>query len=416
MDPYMPMHNSTALLPWCRLLMLMKDANPQQALDNALRDVAPPFGRSMYIIGTPTCPAFYYAQLNGVRFLLIDGIEGLNQAILLTAGYVGTVHPAIRNPQNAYLNDAANNIVTVLKNAGFAPPINLRIGGYSTGGAIAPFVPFWVRQSGWGDDRGNIITFGSPKSTGFRNAQTLGVNDRMTRVMNDDDPVPLFCPSALDYPPIIAVVGPVHAARLSNFVHCGGGVILSAEGAFTRGVVPPTTVTTFGTNIAAWLFAQESGPPNRHSMTEYEKRLIIMEQNNAHAFHVPQARPQRAEEVQRPEMNQQERRVVDAIAVRGVQQGHDPVVIPHDKIFRWVRVGRINCVAFGDKLVTITNTKKRALRMANSGNDFLRVMQRQAVVDPVTIVAQFDSYFQFAADAGAGFAPVLATVFPAIGN
>jgi len=302
-DPYMPMHNSTALLPWCQLLMLMRDAAPQQAIDNALRDVAPPFGRSMYVPGTPTCPAFYYAALNSCSFLLIDGIVGLNQAILLTAGYVGVAHPAIRNPQNAYLNDAANNIVTVLKNAGFNAPVNLRIGGYSTGGAIAPFVPFWCNALGWGDDRGNIISFGAPKSTGFRNAQTLAVNDRMTRVMNDDDPVPLFCPSALDYPAIIAIVGPIHAARLSNFVHCGSGTILAADGTMSAGNIPDVTVSTFGANLAAWLFSEETGDPNRHSMTEYEKRLLLLEARNARAFHVPQAQPQRNGEGARQEHN-----------------------------------------------------------------------------------------------------------------
>jgi hypothetical protein len=370
----------------------------------------------MYWEATQTRPAFYFASLNNQRYLLIDGATRPDQALLLTAGYVGTAHPAIRNPNNAYLNDAAHAIVDLIRTNGFAPPINLRIGGYSLGGAIAPFIPFWVRESGWGDDRGNVITFGAPKSTGFQQSRVLAMNDRCTRIMNDDDPVPIFCPSAVDYPAIIALVGPIHAARLSNFVHCGRGTILSREGEMTAGTVPPMTVTTFGTNLSAWLLSQETGAPNTHSLTEYEKRLMLREERNARAVHIPEGNIQRNEEVARVEMNQVERRVEDALALRGFAQGRDPVILPPDKIFHWQRVGRINCVVFGDKLITITNTKKRALRLANSGNDFLRVLQRQAVVDPVTITSQFDAYFLLAAAGGTGFSPIMATVFPAIEN
>jgi len=416
MDPYMPMHNSTAMLPWCRLLMLLKDLNPQAACDNALRDVAPLFARSVYQGATQTRPAFYYCQLNSVSFLLLDGTTRNDQALLLTAGYVGTAHPAIRNPQNAYLNEAARQIVQTLKDANFPPPVNLRIGGYSLGGAVAAFVPWWVRESGWGDDRGNIIAFGSPKSTGFRNAQTLGVNDRMTRLMCDNDPIPLFPPDPLDYPAIIALVGPIHAARLANFVHCGHGTLISNEGVLSAGNVPTMGGLSFGVSMANWLFDIETTAGNPHALAEYEKRLMLMEAAHAHAFHVPAAPLQRNEEVARNELTARERQVADAIAHTGAVQGHDPVILPRDKIFYWIRIGRIHCVGFGDKLITITNTKRRAIRLANAGNDFLRVLQRQAVVDPVSITNQFGNYFLAAASIDSGFQPVLSTTMPSIGN
>jgi hypothetical protein len=132
--------------------------------------------------------------------------------------------------------------------------------------------------------------------------------------------------------------------------------------------------------------------------------------------HIPQAPVQRQEQVARNEMNAVERRVVEAVAHAGFVQGHDPVVLPRDKIFKWVRIGRINGVMFGEKLVVITNTKKRALRLANSGNDFLRVMQRKAMVDPVSMGQQFHDYLVIAQQAVAGFHPPLQTQFPTIGN
>jgi len=416
MDPYMPMDNSLVLLPWVRLMMLLKEDNPQQACDNALREVAPPLSRSMYAGPTQTRPGFYYVQLNSVSFLLIDGCTRNDQALLVTAGYVGTAHPAIRNPQNFYLNDAAAQIVNTIKNANFAPPVNLRVGGYSLGGAIAAFIPWWVRESGWGSDRGNIITFGAPKSTGFRNAQTLDVATRMNRIMNDDDPICLFPPDALSYPAIIALLGPVHAARVSNFVHCGRGTILTREGTLSAGLQPSMPGLSFGVSLANWLFGMETTLGNPHGLAEYEKRLMVMAGNNARSVHIPEARFQRNEEVARNELNEQERRVADAIAHSGAVQGHDPVVIPTENAFWWQRVGRINCVVFGGKLITITNTKKRAQRLARSGNDFIRTLQKQAVVDPVSITQQFDAYFLLATAIGNGFNPVMQTVIPALGN
>lgn len=416
MDPYMPMDNSTVLLPWCRLLLLLRGAAPKQALDNALRDIRPPLFGSMYRAATPTCPGFYYTVHSNATFLLLDGATALDQAVLLTAGYVGTVHPAITNPSNFYLRDAATECVTAIRASGLPAPNGLRVAGYSLGGAIAPFIPFEINRQGWASDQGSIITFGAPRTAGFRNNQTLDVANRCVRLMCDNDPVPLFPPGAADFLPIIALVGPIHAARLSNFTHPGRGSVISSEGVISAATIPSVSNLDFGVNLSNWLWSTEQLQDNAHALTEYEKRLIIMEGNNARAFHIPQAPIQRNEEVARNELNQQERRVVDAIVTTGRRQAEEPVIIPPDKVFRWIRIGRINCVAFGDKLVTITSTKKRALRMANSGNDFLRVIQRQAVVDPVSMTTQFETYFAFAAALGGDFRPVLQTVFPTIGN
>jgi hypothetical protein len=416
MDPYMPMDNSSVLLPWCRLMLLLRGPTPKQSLDNALSTIRPPSFGSMYRAATPTCPGFYFAQRNGAAFLLLDGAVGLNQAILLTAGYVGTAHPAITNPSNFYLRDAATEVVTSIRADNFPRPNNLRVCGYSLGGAIAPFLPFEFNRQGFGDDRGNILSFGAPKTAGFRNNQTLGVNDRCTRLMCDNDPVPIFPPGAIDFLAVIALVGPIHAARLSNFTHPGRGSVINNEGIITAATVPAVSNLDFGVNLANWLWSTENGQDNAHALTEYEKRLILMEGRNNRAFHIPQAPIQRQAELQRNELNPQERRVVDTIVTTGRRQGIDNVSLPVEKIFRWVRVGRINCVAFGDKLVTITSTKKRALRMANSGNDFLRVMQRQAVVDPVSMTQQFINYFQFAVQGDLGFRPALNIIMPPIGN
>ena len=99
MDPYLPMHNSTTLLPWVRLLQLLRDANPQQAIDNAVRDVCAPLMRSFYSPPNNAHTGYYYGQLNAVCFLLLDGCSDAGQAILLTAGYLGPSAPAHTQPR-----------------------------------------------------------------------------------------------------------------------------------------------------------------------------------------------------------------------------------------------------------------------------------------------------------------------------
>jgi hypothetical protein len=415
MDPYMPLTNSTAALPWCQLLLALRSPNAADLIRQKLASMPSPITNQTYYPGTPQRPAFWYGRGDSFSMLLIDGATTVAQATLLTAGYLGTTPPTIRNPQNVYLNDMAEQIIGILK-ASQAPPVNMRIGGYSLGGAIAQVIMTAMPVLEWGDDRGNVITFGSPKVHSQRVNAVMHLGGRCQRYMCDDDPVPLFPPNPLDYPAIIGIVGPFYAARLANFDHPTGGTILSREGTMTPGVIPSVSGLSFGVNLANWLFDIETLGGNPHALAEYEKRLLVMEANNARAFHVPQGHIVPEGQVQRNDLTQAERRVADAVAHAGQTQGHTPIVIPVNRIFKWVRVGKINCVAFGDKLITITNTKKRALRLANSGNDFLKVLQRQAVVDPVSITTQFVNYFEFATNPASGFAPIMNTVFPAIGN
>jgi len=416
MDPYMPMSNSLSALPWVRLLIRLYRPDAADALSAKLRELSYRMWDEQFFPATPTRPAFYYARMEDAQYLLIGGASSNAMATLLTTGYMGRVNPDIRNPQNEYLNDTATSIVQTLKDRFVPAPINLRIGGFSLGGAVGQLIGVACQVLNWGDNRGNIITFGSPKVHGHRHNANIHLAGRCVRYMNDDDPVPLFCPSAIDYPAIIGIVGPIHAARLSNFGHPTGGTILDREGVMRAGNVPDVSTLTFGANLANWLWDIEALGGNPHALAEYEKRLILYETANPGRHAIPQAPPQQGEIVRRDEMNQAEQRVVDVIAATGLRQGSVPVVIPKDKAFRWVRVGRVNCVAFGDKLVTVTNTKRRALRLANSGNDFLRVLQRQAIVDPVSMAVQFDNYFQAAIHGELGFKPAMNVIWPTIGN
>ncbi len=51
---------------------------------------------------------------------------------------------------------------------------------------------------------------------------------------------------------------------------------------------------------------------------------------------------------------------------------------------------------FGDQLFAFAGNKKRARHLARAGNDFLRSLPKQAVVDPQTLIDQFISFLNAA--------------------
>jgi len=416
MDPYWPMSNSTTLLAWCRLLMKLYGANPLFDIGAVMRALPGQFVDHRFFPATPNYPRFYYARFDDKCFLLIGGTENLAMATQVIAGYLGRIPPDIRNPQNEWLNDSAEAIVQAIRDAGFVSPSQLRVCGHSLGGSLGCLIAPAGHVAEWQPASSHVITFGSPKIHSFRNNRIIRDTNQIVRVMNDNDPVPLLPPNALDYPAILSIAGPIHSARLAMFDHPVDGWIMAIDGSMRSGNVPNVSNLSFGVNLAAWLLDLDAIQNNTHSLNEYEKRLISQEQNQIRQNHLPGHAIPAPPQSNRHEMTQQESRVLEAVAQRQRQQNEPPVTIPKERFFEWVRVGRIHCVAFGGKLITITSTKRKAKRLANSGNDFLRVLQRQAVVDPLSIVTQFDSYFQYAAAIGTGFRPVMQTVFPALGN
>jgi hypothetical protein len=72
-----------------------------------------------------------------------------------------------------------------------------------------------------------------------------------------------------------------------------------------------------------------------------------------------------------------------------------------------VKVGTVWALVFGNQLVGIAPSRKRALRIASIGNTFLDKLQLFGLVDTTAFAATFAAYLQAASDPAMGFVPVM---------
>jgi len=100
------------------------------------------------------------------------------------------------------------------------------------------------------------------------------------------------------------------------------------------------------------------------------------------------------------------------IARQGEAQNTIPVSIPTGQTFTAFRNEGIWMIAFGDSIVAIAPTKRRARALARLGNEFLRRLLVQAVVDPDVMETQLAAWLTSAQDPTSGIVPTLQTTIP----
>jgi hypothetical protein len=390
----------------------LRQPNPQGLNDALIGSLLPEPVRSVFVADTPTCPKWYYAANPTDGYLLIDGTATLAQAIGIVDGYIGGLFDSKTQPDNVYFFNAAKEIMDNLDSRGMIPPLGMTVAGHSLGGAICGY---WMR-------RVNLIkrlgvssfthTFGAPRPCGSDGRILIQGQGETIRWMNDNDPVPLVPPRIEDAPIILPLFGVTGCIRAANFVHVAGGVDIGPAGNLTDAVLPVHASANFTADLAQWLMTWDNGGQPAHAAQEYVDRLTLAVQ-----LLTPQNRPQVAPAEQpvghgAQAINEAERRVVNTILHLERQQNATPVVIPPQFLFRAVRISRLWTVVLDKSVVCTPGSKRAARAIARLGNDWIRRLQRTAVVDTAALGAGFQRYLAAATDAAAGFEPEMNDVFP----
>jgi hypothetical protein len=120
-----------------------------------------------------------------------------------------------------------------------------------------------------------------------------------------------------------------------------------------------------------------------------------------------------------PQANQQPRALTDAeiaqrkAIIRQVEiQDALPNALNEGWGFQAMHQGQTWFVTLNGNQVAIGPTKKKAQGMARVGNDLLRRLGKQAVVDPTTLEAQFQFFVDSAANGGQGTGVTINPTFP----
>lgn len=405
-----PLNASKAL----SALLFLNGANPQANIDRLIgQDTGAPVV-SWIRIGANGGALWYIAISGGLRFTVINHITFAGAAVPLVSGYYLTAPIQPGGTVNNAIEADANQILADMNANHLSGPLADTIIGHSMGGATAislsaKLVALYGLTPG-------CVTFGAPRPAGTticRQAATGSIR----RYMGNADAVPYIPVPVSSLPSLLADYDPVALVTSGLFVHPAGGLVLQPDGSTPRAAELPS-ISPFPQvlSVAAWLFLQVTQTNTGHDLGSYAQ-LVTLWLNNTPNPAVVNPRPapiEVADKMARGEVNAIQRAANAAIFRQVAVQDAAPVVMPSLYVFSAVKINAIWYVYLGDQLVCVGPTKKKALGIKDIGNDLLRRLGKQAVVDVANLVQQFQEYLDAATTPDSGISPQINSQFPPV--
>jgi len=386
-------------------LQAMRGLNPQSLIDSVLRPLLPINFASIYSSPTVNRLGFYYGGNLERKILYIDGVNSVLHASYLVEGYNNFTGPGGVNAFNTWLRANKDHAFATMTAAGIGDPEYLDFVGHSAGGALATVMMDTMVQLQSPLKR-KLITFGAPRAVSTAAAQRLS-GSPIARYMTPDDPIPLVPPRATESPALVASKPGLTVFRWGLYVHTQGGIVVWPNGTTTDDILPPNATMQNVLNLTNWLFAVHSEANNPHSLTQYYSMISYAAsiRNTAAALVVDDAPREHSQQEDGAAITRAQRATVAAIHEAGAAQNAQPIVVPHNVLFRPVRIGRIWYVEFAGEIVITAPREDRARHIARAGNDFLRSLPKQALVDPTSMMEQFQAFFAASVEEASGFSP-----------
>ena len=394
------------------LLSQMRSLNPQANIDAVLQLLLPTPFQSFYVAPSIMFPGWYVGGNVTRKVIVIDGATTLRHVSNLIGGYDNAASVGAFSPINFWLSDFADAIIASMSSAHLVTPEYFDIVGYSAGGAAGIVLKdkFVASES---NIKTKVLTFGSPRA-GADPMRSRLLRSPITRWMVDADPIPLIPPRVTDCPVLIMLQTLLTITRWGLYVHTQGGISLAQNGNTTAAVLPPVAEMNASTSLADWYFRQENDPNNPHSMTTYMNYLdaAIRALPRKSQQDVDDGPAEAVARLTRKQINTDQQRTRAAIYNAGHNQNAVPLVIPEITLFHVFRSSGVWCVALGERIVVQAPIEKRARAVARAGNEFLRALPRQALVDPVALLSQLETFLALAASPESGFSPTINVSLP----
>lgn len=395
-----------------RQLAQMRSLAPQTNIESAITADLGDTTLVSYFPPLANRLAFWFGGNRTRKILYIDGVTTNDQANRLMDGYGNGLGIPVVLGNNIWINQQRDAIINAFTLATLTNAEYVDLVGYSAGGAVALAIREVFRSMG-APPKCKVITFGAPR-TGQENIRDGLSNAAICRWMTATDPIPLLPLRLQDAPHIAAIYSLGRIVNWSFFVHARGGVEVYSDGTVAPSVLPQAAAANPVSSVASWAWSQEGDPNNPHGINTYIAYLTAAEAKyNTPASQIAREAPAEVPaRTDRAETNLARERVESAIATAGHVQNARPVVIPDAQLFSVFRQGRIWYVALGDRIVFTTANKRTARHIARAGNDFLRSMPKQALVDPDALKDQIEAFLQLAGDPSSGFSPTINTTPP----
>ncbi len=401
--------NAELALWYTGVLKQFRALNPVAVLDQTLPGYFGPSYQATYLPATFQRTASYYGGDNTRKIMFVDGITTNTQASQIADAYSIGTGPTTTNANNQWFIDAASQLYGQINRPGVVLPEYIDIVGYSAGGAVGTLLLLFLQQQ-LPNVKTSLCTFGAPRAIGH---STLGRLTRtsIARWMCDDDPIPMIPPRFADCPVFMLATSLRVQLTWGDYVHTPGGVNLPVSGLPQRSYLPLRATINPIASLAAWFFGIETTANNAHSLNQYQTRLTTLVQllQRPDKMDVETAAGEPAEDAPRAHSTERDRRTAAQVQHAALTQNQTAVEVEPSVLFRAVRRGRVWAVAFGDVLFTFSGNKKRARHLARAGNDFVRSLPKQAVVDPQTLVDQFIAFMEAGVQPGGPVNPPIRT-------
>lgn len=392
-----------------RMVSLLRATFPQVSMDSVLRQELTNGFQSVYFPPTANTVGVYYGGDNTRKIMYLDGVSTLSQAEGLIGGYSAAFGLQVITTLNTWIRDNLDSYLAMMTGNHLQTPEYLELVGYSGGGAIAEGMAWRLRQQQT-TLKIKVVTFGAPRPG------AASVRDGLSRMpiaryMTPADPIPLIPPRLQDAPQLAPLIPVSVFLSWSNMVHPQGGIEVDVDGNTSDAVLPSQASMTAGTSLAAWMLGADQGVVSAHSMQTYIAHLLASNQR----FDRPKEKkrdvaPQEVEAVERrQEVNRARERVATVVRDSQRNQANTIVNNPPFVLFRPLRMGRVWAVAFGDKIVCQGVREDTCRHLCRAGNDFLRSLPKQGLVDPLTLQSQFEQFLLFATSPESEWEPKLAT-------
>jgi len=392
-----------------RQLMQLRSLSPLSNIGDAIEQLLPGTFQQLYRPATPICPSFVYCGNVSRKIFFIDGVTTSDQATRLINGYDDSDVIGGFNPVNQWIRNAAQQVLAAIDAPGIQAAEHVDFVGYSAGGAIAAECKR-VLVSRQSTLKSKVVSFGAPRAFSSPGARLLA-SSPVTRWMTDRDPIPLIPPRILDSPVLLATNSFLTNTRWGNYAHTNGGISINASGSTSEAVLPPQAAMSATTSLLNWFFAVEGEANNPHALTTYLAYLSTAEglYQRVQDRTRPEGPVEARQQEERRDLTARQRHTQTQINEAGHAQNQVPLVIPPMRIFQAIRMGKVWGVTLGGELVCLAPSKKRAQATARAGNNFVRRLPRQALVQPDALIQQFTAFIVASADPAGEFEPKLRT-------
>lgn len=362
-----------------------------------------------YIPPTDNCVGQIVIVWNGYALLLHQGASSPVQGSRLENGWRQAINYSVLGGANPYL---VNMAITLSNQANLVEAMSkprIVVAGHSLGGAASEVLT--LRQTSLGVTFGmSCVTYGSPKPGPDTFSSACDGLD-ICRWMNDDDPVPFIPPHQTQAPLYFALLDNVGRLNCNRYCQTRGGVNLFVHGDVSTRDLPSHDLENVQLNIGAWLVSLALGTSSPHAMGEYNARLF--DRRGLSLGNPPPVRPTthsgKPEEASTRENARAADEALNALNLLIREGNNTPTVIPRQAAFTYQKVGLVWCTFLHGDQIAVGPTRRRASRLANLGNQFVKRLQTEGIVHTNALSYALSEYLRQATNPDGDFKPVMRT-------